>query len=143
MAGVHADHSTSHKCMPTFRMVLRVAVDMFPGVVDGSTGVTHCSLEPALCHSGGLLRWSYHLQSRTRWGGTCLSQVVGAQWPDHMSLDINVLELLNVADGDSTLCSLQQSGNSLHKSPGRYALHSVVRQCQTAAVLCVNIPALH
>ncbi|XP_033980402.1 uncharacterized protein LOC117477766 [Trematomus bernacchii] len=30
------------------------------------------------------------------WGGTCMSQAVGGQWPAHMSLHINVLELISV-----------------------------------------------
>ncbi|KAK5905122.1 hypothetical protein CesoFtcFv8_006620 [Champsocephalus esox] len=34
--------------------------------------------------------------SLSGWGGTCMSQAVGGQWPPHMSLHINVLELLAV-----------------------------------------------
>ncbi|XP_033996615.1 LOW QUALITY PROTEIN: uncharacterized protein LOC117490940 [Trematomus bernacchii] len=34
--------------------------------------------------------------SLSGWGGTCMSQAVGGQWPAHMSLHINVLELLSV-----------------------------------------------
>ncbi|KAK5932172.1 hypothetical protein CgunFtcFv8_003898 [Champsocephalus gunnari] len=34
--------------------------------------------------------------SLSGWGGTCMSQAVGGQWPPHMSLHINALELLAV-----------------------------------------------
>ncbi|MEQ2289102.1 hypothetical protein AMECASPLE_029621 [Ameca splendens] len=92
--------------------------------------------------------------SLSGWGGTCQSQTVGAQWPNHMSLHINMLELLTVWKVTQHFTSLlsgsacsdphrQQSGSSLHKSPGGCALGSAAKQFQAAAALGVHEPALH
>ncbi|KAI3360259.1 hypothetical protein L3Q82_014572 [Scortum barcoo] len=92
--------------------------------------------------------------SLSGWGGTCLTETVGGQWPAHMSLHINALELLTVwkviqhfapllqksARADS---NRQQGGCSLHKPPGRSALGAAFKHSQEAAALGSHSSALH
>ena len=77
--------------------------------------------------------------SLSGWGGTCLSQVVGGQWPAHMSLHINALELLTVWKVLQHFASLLRDQHILIRTDNKATAAYINRQGGVRSAQLLNI----
>lgn len=77
--------------------------------------------------------------SLSGWGGTCLTQVVGGQWPAHMSLHINALELLTVWKVIQHFAPLLQNQHVLIRTDNKATAAYINRQGGVRSAQLLNI----
>ncbi|KAI3374153.1 hypothetical protein L3Q82_006016 [Scortum barcoo] len=77
--------------------------------------------------------------SLSGWGGTCLTETVGGQWPAHMSLHINALELLTVWKVIQHFAPLLQNQHVLIGTDNRAVAAYITRQGGVCSAQLLNI----